>query len=114
MTYKKLASFVQKTQWTYRRARASPPSEPALPPSAVPRNTRPHARGPIERYNDAIDRSTRMPRLVRCSLIQAHADASPDLPLPEIKRVMIDKHLGYIRQAAEAGARIVCLQELFN
>ena len=55
-----------------------------------------------------------MPRLVRCSLIQARTDASPDLPLPEIKRAMIDKHLGYIRQAAEAGARIVCLQELFN
>src|ERR1022692_1954190 len=73
-----------------------------------------HARGPIERYNDAIDRSPRMPRLVRCSLIQAHTDASPDLPLPEIKRATIDKHLGYIRQAAEAGAQIVCLQELFN
>ena len=55
-----------------------------------------------------------MPRLVRCSLIQAHTDASPDLPLPEIKRAMTDKHLGYIRQAAQAGARIVCLQELFN
>ena len=48
-----------------------------------------------------------MPRLVRCSLIQAHTDVSPDLPLPEIKQAMIDKHLGYIRQAAEAGARIV-------
>jgi N-carbamoylputrescine amidase len=55
-----------------------------------------------------------MPRLVRCSLIQAHADASPDLSMPEIKQAMIDKHLGYIRQAAQAGARIVCLQELFN
>jgi len=55
-----------------------------------------------------------MPRLVRCSLIQARADASPDLPLEEIKRAAIDKHLGYIRQAAEAGARIVCLQELFS
>ena len=55
-----------------------------------------------------------MPRLVRCSLIQARADASPDLPLEEIKRAAIDKHLGYIRQAAKAGARIVCLQELFS
>ena len=55
-----------------------------------------------------------MPRLVRCSLIQAHCDASPDLPLPQLKRVMIDKHLEYIRQAAEAGAQIVCLQELFS
>ena len=55
-----------------------------------------------------------MPRIVRCSLIQARTDASPDLPLPEIKQAGIDKHLGYIRQAAEAGSRIVCLQELFN
>jgi beta-ureidopropionase len=54
-----------------------------------------------------------MPRLVRCSLIQAHSDASPDLPLEQLKRAMIDKHLDYIRQAAEAGAQIVCLQELF-
>src|ERR1700722_19677344 len=56
----------------------------------------------------------RMPRLVRCSLIQAHTDVSPDLPLTEIKQALIDQHLVYIRQAAEAGARIVCLQELFN
>ena len=55
-----------------------------------------------------------MPRLVRCSLIQTHTDASPELPLAEIKQAMIGKHLDYIRQAAEAGARIVCLQELFN
>ncbi len=55
-----------------------------------------------------------MPRLVRCSLIQAHTDVSPELPLAEIKQAMIAKHLGYIRQAADAGARIVCLQELFN
>ena len=54
-----------------------------------------------------------MPRLVRCSLIQATNVASPDLPLNEVKQAMIDKHLGYIRQAAEAGAKIVCLQEIF-
>jgi beta-ureidopropionase len=55
-----------------------------------------------------------MPRLIRCSLIQAHAGASPDLPLDELKQALIDQHLVYIRQAAEAGAQIVCLQELFN
>src|SRR5580704_7480286 len=55
-----------------------------------------------------------MPRLVRCSLIQSHTDASSDLPLEELKQAIIGKHLGLIRQAAEAGARIVCLQELFN
>lgn len=51
-----------------------------------------------------------MPRLVRCSLMQAHTDASPDLLLADIKRAMIDKHPGCIRQAATAGAGIVCLQ----
>jgi beta-ureidopropionase len=54
-----------------------------------------------------------MPRLVRCSLIQARSDGSPDVPLEQLKREMIDKHLDYIRRAAEAGAQIVCLQELF-
>ncbi len=54
-----------------------------------------------------------MPRLVRCSLIQARSDASADLPIPRLKEEMIDKHLDYIRRAAEAGAQIVCLQELF-
>jgi len=54
-----------------------------------------------------------MPRLVRCSLIQARSPAGPDLSLDRLKRAMIDKHLDYIRQAAAAGAQIVCLQELF-
>jgi beta-ureidopropionase len=55
-----------------------------------------------------------MPRIVRCSLIQVHAGVAPDTPLDELKQALIDKHLGYIRQAAQAGAQIVCLQELFN
>src|SRR5437763_9623231 len=55
-----------------------------------------------------------MSRLVRCSLIQATNVVGPETPLAEIKKRMIDKHLVYIRQAAEAGAQIVCLQEIFN
>src|SRR6266704_1904779 len=47
-----------------------------------------------------------MSRIVRCSLIQA-SNVSP-------AKAMVDKHLEYIRQAAEAGAQIVCLQEIFN
>src|SRR5207247_8193027 len=47
-----------------------------------------------------------MPRSVRCSLIQA-TNVSP-------AQAMVDKHLGYIRQAADAGAQVVCLQESFN
>lgn len=54
-----------------------------------------------------------MPRIVRCSLIQATNVASPDLPLDQVKKAMIDKHLGYIEQAANAGAQICCLQEIF-
>ena len=46
-------------------------------------------------------------------MIQATNVAASDLPLARIKQAMIDKHLEYIRQAAEAGARIVCLQEIF-
>jgi beta-ureidopropionase len=54
-----------------------------------------------------------MARIVRCALIQASNVAAPDLPLDQVKQAMVDKHLGYIRQAAEGGARIVCLQEIF-
>ncbi len=54
-----------------------------------------------------------MPRTVRCALIQASNAAAPDLPLEEVKQAMIEKHIGLIWKAAEAGARIVCLQEIF-
>jgi beta-ureidopropionase len=54
-----------------------------------------------------------MPRLVRCSLIQAANAASPDLPLAQVKQAMVDKHVAYIDQAAQAGAQIICLQEIF-
>jgi N-carbamoylputrescine amidase len=51
-------------------------------------------------------------------LIQATNAAGPEaslreIPLRENKDRMIEKHVGYIRQAAEAGAQIVCLQEIF-
>ncbi len=54
-----------------------------------------------------------MPRHIRCSLIQATNVLTPDHPLDAVKRAMIDKHVGYIAQAAAAGAQIVCLQEIF-
>jgi beta-ureidopropionase len=54
-----------------------------------------------------------MPRVVRCSLIQAANAASPDLPLAQVKQAMLDKHVAYIDQAAKAGAQIICLQEIF-
>lgn len=54
-----------------------------------------------------------MPRIVRCSLIQASNAAPPEASLETTKKAMIEKHRGYLRQAAEAGAQIVCLQEIF-
>lgn len=54
-----------------------------------------------------------MPRIVRCSLIQA-ANAAPGAhALADIKKAMVDKHVDLIRQAAEAGSQICCLQEIF-
>ena len=54
-----------------------------------------------------------MSRNVRCSLIQATNAAPPTASLDETKKAMVDKHVGYIRQAAADGAQIVCLQEIF-
>jgi N-carbamoylputrescine amidase len=54
-----------------------------------------------------------MSRIVRCSLIQATNAAPPDASLDATKKAMIDKHVGYIEQAAAAGSHIVCLQEIF-
>src|ERR1700689_972346 len=54
-----------------------------------------------------------MPRVVRCSLIQATNVEPAEKSLAQIKKAMIDKHVGLIRQAAKEGAQIVCLQEIF-
>jgi beta-ureidopropionase len=54
-----------------------------------------------------------MPRIVRCSLIQASNVASADKPLAEVKDAMMQKHEAYIAQAAQAGSQITCLQEIF-
>src|SRR5947209_18525388 len=55
-----------------------------------------------------------MPRIVRCSIIQASNAVPATEPLAVQKQAMIDKHLGLIRKAASDGAQIVCLQEIFN
>jgi beta-ureidopropionase len=54
-----------------------------------------------------------MPRIVRCSLIQAANAAAADLPLEKLKQAMIDKHVDLIAKAAAAGSKILCLQEIF-
>jgi beta-ureidopropionase len=54
-----------------------------------------------------------MPRIVRCSLVQAANAAGPESSLECTKKAMIDKHVAFVEQAARAGAQIVCLQEIF-
>ena len=54
-----------------------------------------------------------MSRIVRCSLIQAKNVEPVEKPLAVIKQAMIDKHVEMIRKAAQEGAKIVCLQEIF-
>ena len=55
-----------------------------------------------------------MPRVVRCSIIQASNAVPATEPLAVQKKAMIEKHLGLIRKAASDGAEIVCLQEIFS
>jgi beta-ureidopropionase len=54
-----------------------------------------------------------MERIVRAALIQAKLCETSDAPIERIKQAMIDKHVALIAEAAERGAQVVCLQELF-
>jgi beta-ureidopropionase len=55
-----------------------------------------------------------MGRVVRCALIQARCEWSPEkYTLDKIRQAMIKKHEGLIAEAAGKRAQIVCLQELF-
>ena len=50
---------------------------------------------------------------VSIGLIQAHHETEGSQPVDVHKRAAIEKHVGMIREAAQRGAQIVCLQELF-
>ena len=54
-----------------------------------------------------------MPRVVRGGLIQAVLSEPATSPVEKIKKSMIDKHVALIKQAAEQGVQVLCLQELF-
>src|SRR3990170_3851567 len=54
-----------------------------------------------------------MPRIVRGALIQATLCEPATSPVEKIKRAMIDKHVALIAEAADKGAEVICLQELF-
>ena len=54
-----------------------------------------------------------MPRITRAALIQASNALPGSTDLEAIKAAMIEKHVGLIAEAAERGANICCLQEIF-
>ncbi|MFQ5663931.1 MAG: nitrilase-related carbon-nitrogen hydrolase [Terriglobia bacterium] len=55
-----------------------------------------------------------MPRRVRCGLIQARCELSPEKnSLSKIKQEMVRKHERLIARAARQRVQILCLQELF-
>src|SRR6266849_778144 len=55
-----------------------------------------------------------MSRVVRCALIQAACSTPAEEPLEKIKREAIEKHLKLVDQAAQKGAKILCMQEIFT
>ena len=55
-----------------------------------------------------------MPRIVRGALIQATLCEPSTSPVDKIQKAMLDKHVDMIARAADQGAQVVCLQELFN
>ena len=54
-----------------------------------------------------------MSRITRAALIQASNDAPPESSIADTKKMMIDKHIELIKQAADQGAQVTCLQEIF-
>ncbi|MDA1026572.1 MAG: acyltransferase [Planctomycetota bacterium] len=54
-----------------------------------------------------------MPRITRAALIQASNALPESTDLEAIKAAMIEKHVGLIAEAAERGANVCCLQEIF-
>lgn len=54
-----------------------------------------------------------MTRIVRGALIQATLAEPATSPIDRVKRAMIDKHVALLKQAADRGAQVACMQELF-
>ncbi len=54
-----------------------------------------------------------MPRNVRGALIQATLCEPVTSGVEKVKQAMIDKHVDLIAQAADKGAEVLCMQELF-
>jgi N-carbamoylputrescine amidase len=54
-----------------------------------------------------------MARIVRGGLIQTSTSGTGTDPIDQIKKRMMEKHMGLIEEAAGKGVHVLCLQELF-
>lgn len=54
-----------------------------------------------------------MPRITRAALVQCSNPLPDHADLAKVKAAMIEKHIPLIQRAAEQGANICCLQEVF-
>jgi beta-ureidopropionase len=70
-------------------------------------------RTPAVPFPTAPPERTPMSRIVRAGLIQATLCEPATSPVAKIRRAMVDKHVALIGAAADQGAQVVCLQELF-
>lgn len=55
-----------------------------------------------------------MPRITRAAIIQASNPPVEGVDLADLKQATIEKHLPMIAEAADRGARVCCLQEIFS
>ena len=56
-----------------------------------------------------------MSQVVKCGLIQmANPINDESVPVADIQKAMLDKHLPMIDEAGKKGVQILCLQEIFN
>jgi beta-ureidopropionase len=55
-----------------------------------------------------------MSRKVKCGLIQCANALDTGEPVEKIRAAMIEKQLPFVAQAAKAGVKILCFQEVFN
>lgn len=54
-------------------------------------------------------------QIVRCGLIQCSNPINDEsVPVADIQKAMLDKHIPLIEKAGEQGVQILCLQEIFN
>ena len=56
-----------------------------------------------------------MPTIVRCGLIQCSNPVNDEsVPVADIQKAMLDKHIPFIEDAGKKGVQILGLQEIFN